>query len=310
MSVRGRTQLFGFRLSACRHMELFLSLHILNRLVGNEASELGRPEGGMQKMSNNLFLDSLSPESRRILMNLSIAVVLPLGTVLYEPDVVPDYAYLLTSGIASTITKTRNGDSAEVGLIGHEGLVGSLQLLGPALVPAESIIQIEATALRISLREFRKIFLSSEEIRNRLLEFVQNEALTIIQIAGCHRLHGTEERMCRWLLMVQDRVETGELKLTHSFLALMLGIRRPTVTLVARSLQKRGLLELRRGFFKIVNRPEMETSACECYKTVRKLYANLYTQHGPRENSQSKTHPVGAPEVLPADIRSKQVKYT
>jgi Mn-dependent DtxR family transcriptional regulator len=82
--------------------------------------------------------------------------------------------------------------------------------------------------------------------------------------------------MCRWLLMVQDRVQTDELKLTHSFLALMLGIRRPTVTLVARSLQKRGLLEMRRGCFKILDRPKMDANACECYQTVRELYTNLY----------------------------------
>src|SRR3978361_737856 len=176
----------------------------------------------MQTISNNLFLESLSSESRQTLMSLSKAVSLPLGTVLYEPEVIPDYAYLLTSGIASTITKTRNGDSAEVGLIGHEGLVGSLHPLGPAPVPAESMVQIDATALRISLREFRKIFLASEEIRNRLLVILQNEALIIMQIAGCHRLHGTENRMCRWLLMVQDRVQTDEIKLTQSFLALML----------------------------------------------------------------------------------------
>src|SRR3978361_919304 len=149
----------------------------------------------MQTISNNLFLESLSSESRQTLMSLSKAVSLPLGTVLYKPDVIPQYAYLLTSGIASTITKTKNGDSAEVGLIGHEGVVGSLQLLGPAPVPAECMSQIDATALRLSLRKFRKVFLESEEIRNRLLEFVQNEALTIIQIAGCHRLHGTDERM-------------------------------------------------------------------------------------------------------------------
>jgi len=262
----------------------------------------------MQKMSNNLFLDSLSPESRELLGNISAAVSLPLGTVLYEPEVIPEYAYLLTSGIASTITKTRNGDSAEVGLIGREGVVGSLQLLGPAPVPAESMVQIDATALRISLREFRKIFLASEEIRNRLLEFVQNEALTILQIAGCHRLHGTEERMCRWLLMVQDRVETEELKLTQSFLALMLGIRRPTVTLVARALRKRGLLELRRGFFTILDRPKMEANACECYQTVKRLYTNLYKHHGGPQRLQAEQHNRGA--VLPTDIRSKRVHYS
>jgi CRP-like cAMP-binding protein len=257
----------------------------------------------MVKTHSNLFLDSLSPESRGTLLNLATAVSLLPGTVLYEPQVIPDYAYFLTSGIASTITKTRDGDSAEVGLIGHEGVVGSLQLLGPARVPAESMIQVEATALRISLREFRKLFLSSEEIRNRLLEFVQNEALTIIQIAGCHRLHGTEQRMCRWLLMVQDRVQTDELKLTHSFLALMLGIRRPTVTLVARALQEDGLLRMRRGVFTITDRSKMQARACECYENVSVLYNNLYEQHG-RSDGYSKAQPEGrrvpqrAPSVL------------
>jgi CRP-like cAMP-binding protein len=85
----------------------------------------------MQKNQRSLFLDSLSPTSRRALVELATTVSLPLGAILYEPQEVPDYAYLLTSGIASTITKTRNGDSAEVGLLGHEGVVGSLQLLGP-----------------------------------------------------------------------------------------------------------------------------------------------------------------------------------
>jgi CRP-like cAMP-binding protein len=243
----------------------------------------------MQKKCSNLFLDSLSPEGRGTLMHLATAVSLPFGTVLHESQVIPDYAFLLTSGIASTITKTRNGDSAEVGLIGHEGVVGSLQLLGPAPVPAESMIQIDATGLRISLREFRKIFQASEEIRTAVLEFVQNEALTIIQIAGCHRLHGTEERMCRWLLMVQDRVQTDELKLTHSFLALMLGIRRPTVTLVARSLQKRGLLKMRRGSFKILDRPRMDAIACECYQTARELYTNLYKHRIESRDSKMRT---------------------
>jgi hypothetical protein len=86
----------------------------------------------MQKIGKSLFLESLSSESRKSLVQLSTTVSLPIGTVLYEPQEIPDFAYLLTSGIASTITKTRNGDSAEVGLLGHEGVVGSLQLLGPA----------------------------------------------------------------------------------------------------------------------------------------------------------------------------------
>jgi CRP-like cAMP-binding protein len=243
----------------------------------------------MQKDQRSLFLDSLSHESRRSLIELSTTVSLPPGTVLYESQEIPDYAYCLTSGIASTITKTRNGDSAEVGLLGHEGVVGSLQLLGPARVPAESMVQMEASAFRIPLDAFRRLFQSSEEIRNRLLEFVQNESLTTIQIAGCHRLHGTQQRMARWLLMIQDRVESDDIELTQSFVALMLGIRRPTVTLVARELQKRGLLDLRRGHFTIINRPKLEAASCECYQQVKKLYDNLYDKHRGSENRRAVT---------------------
>jgi hypothetical protein len=169
------------------------------------------------------------------------------------------------------------------------------------------MIQIEATALRIPLRAFRSLFRSSEEIRNRLLEFVQNEALTMIQISGCHRLHGTEQRMARWLLMVQDRVESDDLELTHSFLALMLGIRRPTVTLVARGLQKRGLLALRRGHFEILDRRSLEAASCECYGTVKELYANLYEKHrGSVPVGQDHTFPKTATRPG-AEERSKRV---
>jgi CRP-like cAMP-binding protein len=243
----------------------------------------------LRKNQRNLFLDSLSSESRTLLMSLSAKVRLPSGAVLYRAREIPAYAYFLTSGVASTITRTINGDSAEVGLLGNEAVVGSLQLLGPARVPAESMVQIEATALRIPLPTFRNLFRSSEEIRNRVLEFVQNESLTILQIAGCHRLHGTEERMARWLLMVEERIQSDKLELTQSFLALMLGIRRPTVTLVARGLQKRGLLELGRGYLRILSRPLLEAASCECYLTVRELYMHLYRAYGSSESNPSET---------------------
>ena len=228
-----------------------------------------------QQKSNRL-LDALSPACRGALLKHSVAVSLPQGRILSEPQVAPAYCFFLSSGIASTIATSSNGDTAEVGLIGHEGIVGGLQLLGPAQVPAESIVQIEAQALRVPFKELAAIFQESGEVRTRILAFVQNEALTTIQIAACHRLHGTEERLSRWLLMVQDRVQSDELKLTHSFLALMLGIRRPTVTLVARSLQERGLLEMRRGNVRILDRGKLQAIACDCYRTIRDLYDELY----------------------------------
>ena len=144
----------------------------------------------MQHTNNNLFLDALSPDNCRLLLKRASRLPLPVGTVLYEPEQTPAYAYFLTSGIASTITTTRNGDSAEVGIIGREGVVGSLYLLGPAKVPAQSMMQLEGEGYRVPLPELKKLFGASEEVRNRLLEFIQNELLTTIQVASCHRLHG------------------------------------------------------------------------------------------------------------------------
>ena len=232
------------------------------------------------QQTSNRLLDALSPATRGLVLKRSLPVNLSQGKVLIESQALPSYCYFLTSGIASLITNTRNGDSAEVGLMGHEGLVGGLHLLGSARVPAESIVQVDAQALCIPFAELKALFRSSEEVRMRILEFVQSESLTTIQIASCHRLHGTEERLSRWLLMVQDRVQSDELRLTHSFLALMLGIRRPTVTLVARSLQKRGVLALHRGSLRVLNRQRLEALACDCYQTTRALYEDLYRDAG------------------------------
>jgi CRP-like cAMP-binding protein len=227
---------------------------------------------------NNLFLSSLSPPSRELLIAASTSVQLPLKAPLYEAEQTPAYAYFLTSGIASVVTAMPDGGTAEVGLIGSEGLVGSFHLLGPAPVSTDCFIQLEATALRIPLRHLQKAFRSSEEIRDRVLEFVQSQALSLGQLAGCHRLHEAEERLARWLLMAQDRVQSDNLYFTQEFLAMMLGSRRTTVTVVAGELQRRGLIEYRRGHVKILDRKALEAAACDCYQIIKQLYVDLYKQ--------------------------------
>jgi CRP-like cAMP-binding protein len=227
---------------------------------------------------NNLFLSSLSPPSRELLIAASTSVQLPLKAPLYEAEQTPAYAYFLTSGIASVVTAMPDGGTAEVGLIGSEGLVGSFHLLGPAPVSTDCFIQLEATALRIPLRHLQKAFRSSEEIRDRVLEFVQSQALSLGQLAGCHRLHEAEERLARWLLMAQDRVQSDNLYFTQEFLAMMLGSRRTTVTVVAGELQRRGLIEYRRGHVKIMDRKALEAAACDCYQIIKQLYVDLYKQ--------------------------------
>ena len=230
----------------------------------------------MAPSSGNLFIASLSPLGSELLLSRSIAVALPLRTVLYSAEVTPTYAYFMTSGLASVVTTMAEGDSAELGVIGREGIVGSLHLLGPAHVPNHCFMQVEGSALRISFTDLQKAFRSSAEIRERILEFVQEQALCLGQVAVCHRLHDAEERLACWLLIVQDRTQSDILSLTQEFLAEMLGAQRTTVTMVAGTLQRSGLIEYRRGHVKILNRESLEAAACGCYQITKQLYNNLY----------------------------------
>jgi CRP-like cAMP-binding protein len=169
-----------------------------------------------------------------------------------------------------------DGASAEVGLIGAEGLVGSFHLLGPLSGSTDCFIQLEGSAFKIPLHHLEKAFRTSEEIRDRVLEFVQHQALGLGQLAGCHRLHEAEGRLARWLLMAQDRVNGDELNFTQEFLAMMLGSRRTTVTAIAGILQRDQLIEYRRGRVSVLNRTGLEAAACDCYVIMKDLYLNLY----------------------------------
>lgn len=224
----------------------------------------------------NRFLESLSFQSRESLVSRSTSVRLPIRSSLYAAEAVPEYAYFITSGMASLVASMADGKSAEVGVIGNEGIVGAFQLLGPAPLPTECFIQITATALRLRFSDLRTAFRSSEEIRDRVLEVVQEQSLCLSQLAGCNRLHEQEERLARWLLMMQDRTQTDVMEITQEFLAQMLGAKRTTVTVVASALQRDGLIEYKRGKIRILDRARLEAAACGCYLVMSNLYVNLY----------------------------------
>jgi CRP-like cAMP-binding protein len=226
----------------------------------------------------SLFLTSLSEGSRKLLLSQSVQIPLPVDTVLYEPQETPSYGYFITSGMASVVTAMADGATAEVGVIGREGVIGSLQIMGPALAPTRCFMQLEGSGLRISLSDLRKAFGTSEEIRERILEFLQEQAMCLSQIAGCHRLHEAEQRLARWLLMVQDCSQSDVLILTQEFLGMMLGSRRTTVSAAAGELQGAGLIEYQRGRIKILDRPRLEAAACDCYPVAKLLYVGLYSQ--------------------------------
>ena len=128
------------------------------------------------------------------------------------------------------------------------------------------------------MAELKEIFETSEEVRERILESVQEQTLTIGQISTCNRLHESQERLARWLLMARDRTQSDELNITQEFLAQMLGSRRTTVTVVAGALQRSGFIEYSRGRVRIIDHKNLEAAACDCYKVVKRLYDGLYSE--------------------------------
>jgi CRP-like cAMP-binding protein len=228
----------------------------------------------MSNNSHNQFLSALSAEAQALLTSRGTVVSLPNKTVLFQADERPEYVYFLTSGVASFVSGMKDGAGVEVGMCGREGVVGAVQTMGSRAGPVQAIMQLGGAGLKVPAGELRKALRTSEEVRGHLLEYVQGETLILSQVAACHRLHDAEERLSRWLLMAQDRVQTDVLDLTQEFLADMLGSRRATVTLVAGTLQKSGLIEYHRGRVKILDRARLEDAACDCYRVIRDLRWN------------------------------------
>jgi CRP-like cAMP-binding protein len=224
----------------------------------------------------NLLLAALPPVLRDTLLSQLKPIAMPLRTVLYEPDETPKYAHFMTSGIASIVSSMADGASAEVGIWGNEGLAESFHLLGKAKIPTRCFIQMEGTAMRMPFRDMQSLFHEEAGFRDVVLQCVQTQGYILGQMAACNRLHEAEQRLARWLLMVRDRVASETYLLTQEFLAAMLGARRTTVTAAAGTLQRKGFTKYSRGRIAIVDSEGLEKAACECYKTVHKLYLNFY----------------------------------
>jgi CRP-like cAMP-binding protein len=230
----------------------------------------------MVREYSNAILDALPSEYRQSLLARMEPISLPIETMLCRPGERPEYAHFMTSGIASVVTFMSNGHGAEVQLVGREGLVEGMHLLGPANAPTSAFIQVEGSALRMRFSDLQKELFPSGALLQRILESVQCQAFILSQLAACNRLHEIEERLARWLLMVQDRLESEKFYLTQEFLAQMIGARRTSVTLAAGSLQKSSLIEYRRGHIRILDGEGLQNAACECYPIVRDLVSNLY----------------------------------
>ena len=230
----------------------------------------------MSSSTPNRLLAALSVRHQERLLSLSDKVDLPLYAVLSEEVTVPEFAYLLESGFASQVIRSGDSGEVEVGMVGRDGITGFWSLLGPARTPSRCFMQAAGAGYRMPMPKLRQCFLDSAAIRLRLLEFVQEQTVMASYLMACNKLYDTEPRLARWLLMVADRLGTDTFPLTQEFLAQMLGVRRMTVTLTAGALQRKGLIEYHRGTIRILDRPALTASACECYGRMRDLDDSLY----------------------------------
>jgi CRP-like cAMP-binding protein len=183
--------------------------------------------------------------------------------------------YLPLSAVYSYVAQVEADVAVEVATIGREGFVGLPVFLGARSSAHTAFCQIAGVALRVAARDFVGVTNSSPAIRARATLYTQAFIVQVAQNTACNRIHTTEERAARWLLMTQDRTQTETFALTQDFLAQMLGVRRPTVSLTAGMLQSAGLIRYTRGNITIVDRPALEDAACECYAIVRDEFNRL-----------------------------------
>jgi CRP-like cAMP-binding protein len=226
----------------------------------------------------NHVLASLPPEELKALSPHLERVEIPSRTTIYEVGGTVKDCYFVTSGLISCVMVMENGDGVEVGLIGHEGFVGLPALINIVHSSILVNVQVPGEALRIDAIVLHELLDKLPSLQRLLSRYAYLQALQSQQIAGCNRLHEVEERLARWLLMTQDRVQMDVLPLTHDLLSMMLGARRASVTVAAGILQRAGLIEYRRGKIVILDRKRLEEAACECDGVIRKqLNAYLAT---------------------------------
>ena len=229
----------------------------------------GERTGPDGKSVANKVLLSLTPRQFRLMRPRLRLQTLDHHDVLHESNHKVDFIYFPNDGLVSLVIVMANGKTAEAGVVGNEGVVGLEGAFGLKRSPIREIVQISGTAYRIASEKMQKIFQSDPEILLRFSRFAIINRMQVSQTAACNRLHEVEKRLARWLLMSQDRVESGLIPMTHDFLATMLGTDRGSVTTAAGILQKQKIIEYTRGSVRVLNRKALEECSCECYGLIR-----------------------------------------
>jgi CRP-like cAMP-binding protein len=231
--------------------------------------------GAIHVPGKNRLLELLPPGDHDRLMRDMQLLTLGIRTVLAETNQPLAFVHFPLTGIASIVVPDPSGAEVEIATIGNEGMVGASVFLGATSTPQRAFTQIPGDAYRMATPAFEAALRESAALQDVMRLYTQGLFNQISQSAACRHLHAIEQRLSRWLLMVHDRVGSDVFSLTQEFLAQMLGVRRPSVTVVAGMLQKAGLISYHRGVITVLDRERLEESACPCYATVHREYERL-----------------------------------
>jgi CRP-like cAMP-binding protein len=226
----------------------------------------------------NRLLGLLPPKDYRRLRPHLRRVPLNYRQSLYRANKPLGYVYFIETGVGSLVNTMANGDAAEVGTIGNEGVVGLPLLLGDDRAPTSVYVQVPGTGLRMTAAALRKELARSASMRAVMLRYVHAVFNQVAQSAACNQFHSIEQRCARWLLMTHDRMHSDEFLLTQEFLAMMLGVQRTGVSVAASALQRAGLISYSRGIVTMLDRRGLQRRACECYGVSKREFDRLLGQ--------------------------------
>ncbi len=223
----------------------------------------------------NQLIDMLPRTDRRHLIDACEPFELKMSQVLCERGEATRHVYFPTEGFISLVTTIDHHPGLEVGMVGREGMVGAQLVLGVVLTPLRALVQGPGTARRIGAGAFRREIERSAALQRALNRYLYVLMAQLAASAACLRFHLIGPRLARWLLMSQDRAHADRFRVTHEFLAYMLGVRRVGVTMAAGALQDSGLIHYHRGEMTVLDRPGLEAAACDCYAADQKAYAEM-----------------------------------
>ena len=200
---------------------------------------------------------------------------MPLGQAIYEPGSTLGHVFFPTTAIVSLTYEMENGASAQIAVVGNEGMVGVSLFMGGESTPSRAVVTSAGDGFMLSADTLKKEFARSGPVMHLLLRYTQALITQMTQTAACNRHHTLDRQLCRWLLMSLDRLQGDKLAMTHELIANLLGVRREGVTEAAHKLQAAGLIRYARGHISVLNRHGLEQRSCECYAVVKKEYDRL-----------------------------------